>query len=290
MFTLMWFVAAGLALAVVLQEAMGRHRLTISKLPNEYASREARARTWVLLQRQCQVMLRRPQNYVIFSLALIAVTAMFAAAYQGYAEKIYDANSVTLVAPQLLNLYRMISLFAIFLFAPIMGVNAVMQERDAGTLDLILATATHPLEFVFSKIAASMIVLSTAIVASAPLLGVTFLMGGVGPDEVLVLFVLQLGVAAISISIGLYTGAAFDRFFTALITAYIIVAVCGLSPCLAADFGQPRENPFVALFGVGGSLAFISVIFTTIPGLLAREVKKVKPIYWRPIPLMGKDM
>lgn len=246
-------------------------------------------RNGVLIQRQAWVLLRNPLNYLIFCAVLLVVMGGFSAAYHSLASQTYRVDQFAGAGQSLLASYQLNSLLAILLITPIIGVQAIAQERMSGTLDLILTAAVHPLDFVLSKLAAAFIVIVTAIIGMAPVLSVLILMGGVGPGEVAFVVFLQLFFVTISLLIGAGVGAMFPRLIQGIVVSYCFVGSVALFFWLFLMFA-PRPNLFALIPGLlaGGLLAF--ALAESIPRQITREFNRVRPKSWKPMRLKGVDM
>ena len=242
-----------------------------------------------LLRHQLQVVLRRPQTYWIFGLSLIAISASFAVAYNSMAGVKYNLDAVSLLTPKLINIYRLLSTIGLVLFVPVIGVSTIVQERETGTLDLILTSATHPLDFILSKISSAFIVVLVILVGMAPVMSVTFCMGGVSPYDILSVLLFQVIITIFALTVSITIGSFFARFVVALVVSYGVAAAFSLVLYSAGQFGSPRENITLPLiFSCVGFVAAISFL-SQAPRFLTREINLVKPKWWRPISLRGFD-
>ncbi|MDP8244436.1 MAG: hypothetical protein P9L94_10175 [Candidatus Hinthialibacter antarcticus] len=233
--------------------------------------------------------LRKPQTYWIFGLSLIVISASFAAAYNSMAGVKYNLDTISVLTPQLINIYRFVSMIGLVLFVPVIGVSAISQEREAGTLDLVLTSATHPMDYILSKISSAFIVVLVILIGMAPVMSVTFCMGGVSPYDVFSVLLFQMILTVFALAVSITFGSFFWRFDVALVVSYGIVGMFSLFFYSAGQFGTARENmalPLIfSIVAMIGALLFLSQA----PQFLTREINKTKPKWWRPISLKGFD-
>lgn len=249
-----------------------------------------RGHAFVLLCRQVQILFREPIGYWLFGGALILISAGFTAQYSGYTQQtINNIEALSRLGLSLLHYYRLFSLLTIVIFVPVIGVSAITQEREAKTLDLLLTTGVPPLELVFSKVAASILVVFIAIFATSPILGLTLSMGGVSPLDVVTLSVLQLFLALVSVSVGVAMGARLPNFLLGLVSSYGILGATLLPAYSMAAFGSRHENVLRAYPGMLIMLIVSYILLKGVPEQLTREVNKIRPISWRPISIKGVD-
>ncbi len=242
-----------------------------------------------LLRHQLQAALRKPQTYWIFALSLIVISASFAVAYNSMAGVTYNLQDVSRLTPQLINVYRFLSIIGLVLFVPVIGVSTIMQERDAGTLDLILTSATHPMDFILSKTSSAFILVLVILIGMAPVMSVTFCMGGVSPVDVFGVLAVQIFLTIIALAVSITLGSYFSRFAVALVASYGIVGFFSLIVYTSGQHGSSAENIILPLFllvlGMACSLSFLAQT----PRFLTRELNQIKPKWWRPISLKGFD-
>ncbi len=239
-----------------------------------------------LLFRQLLMVLRRSHSFWLMGIALFVIGFGFTVAYNKYTQqKFANAYEIQMAGRLLLASYRTFSLFTLALLTPIVGVHAISQERESGTLDLMLTSAIHPLEFAFSKVIVSFTAIFTAILGTFPLLALILSMGAVEPKEVIVLGAMQVFVSVVSLCIGIAMGARMPSFIMGVASAYAITFTFIFLTTGSGRFENVgRMIPWTIVV-----LIVTHYLMKGVPYYLTREINRVKPKSWRPIRLKGID-
>ncbi len=106
----------------------------------------------------------------------------------------------------LLGLALTAALYVVGLVGAVLGAQSIASERQAKTLDLVLATGMSPWRIVMGKALAVWVVLATLILACLPPLGAVFLVGGVSLTQLLLSVGIPLVVAAVPVALGVALG------------------------------------------------------------------------------------
>ena len=220
---------------------------------------------------------------------MILISCGFATQYSALTGKTYALSQISILGNTILNSYRLFTFITLVIMVPVIGVASITQERDANTLDLMLTTGITPVEFIFSKAAASLTVIFVAIFATLPILALTLSMGGVSPWDVIAMFLLEIFIAFSGICVGISMGAMMPGFPLGLISTYTIMLVIMYPAWRMAAFGTENENIFRTYPGIVVMMLISVALIRLVPSLLTREVNKVKPKSWRPISIKGVD-
>jgi ABC-type transport system involved in multi-copper enzyme maturation permease subunit len=219
---------------------------------------------------------RAPVLLVVF-LGLLLATAVLvelgqsAASGDPWRDPWATPSLPTLGGRAMLEWLLSVMLLVLLFIVPGISANAVSGERERQTLVPLQVTLMGPAGILVGKIGASSAFALLLVVASAPLLALPYLVGGVSLTQVLLaLFVLAV-VAVVLATLGVTCSAIFRRTQTATLMAYglVLVLVIGTPVALAAaavidtsrggDGVDPPialvyPNPFVALADAAGSL------------------------------------
>ncbi len=257
-----------------------------------------------LLHHQLLLTLRKPKSIWVFGSLLLIGTLGFITVYESMAHTALSSGRVVMLGRELFYAYALLSLSSILLFGPPIGVRTIAQERENDTLDLLLTAPQRPIGFVLSKVTVSVVTMLTAVFGTLPLLALTFIMGGVSPDEFLLLIFSQISLTLIVVSIGIWAGALCRSTTRSLATAYgtlvlvLLLISCGFG-CLESLLraatrifsGEPGQaSRLLLLLPAVYMLALILFVFIApVAAYLRREVKPMRPRSWRPIRMKGKD-
>ena len=139
----------------------------------------------------------------------------------------------------------------ICLLAPAFTADLVSGERERRTLDLLLVTPLTRWQIVVGKLVAALGSLLMLIVLAIPLQAIAILLGGVGPEELAVAFLILVLTTVTYGCVGLYWSARLRTTRAAVLLAYATtltgVAALPVGSLLFLVGGQ-------VLFGGGGGL------------------------------------
>lgn len=257
-----------------------------------------------LLRHQLLMALRKPRSIWVFGSLLLLGTLGFVTIYQSMAHTALRSEHVYILGRELFRAYAFLSLSSILLFGPPIGVRTIAQERENDTLDLLLTAPQRPIGFVLSKVTVSVVTMLLGVFGTLPLLALTFIMGGVSPDEFLYLIFSQVFLTLIVVSIGIWAGALCRSMTRSLAAAYGALGLVALTiPCgfgffkglLAAAAAifvlKPDQIPqMILLVPTFYMLLLILFVFIApVSSFLKREVKLARPRSWRPIRMKGRD-
>jgi ABC-type transport system involved in multi-copper enzyme maturation permease subunit len=192
---------------------------------------------------------RRRYLFLLTGLLLVAaitvMVAMFALSDVGDA----DPNDV---GRQTFAAFFAVELALVMVVFPSFSCTAVVEERTARSLDLLLTTRLTPRSVLLGKLGATLIYGLTFIVATGPLVALTFLWGGVSPAQIGLSYLLLLVVGVVGSTYGLLVSClansparAVARTFLVLpgITLVILGPVAGLAWPFLFDEPPPKWLP-----------------------------------------------
>ena len=156
--------------------------------------------------------------------------------------------------------YAKMSLLALALFLPPLGIMSVAEDRAKRRLELLLTTPVPAAIHSAAKLLAPLSVAFLSIAGMLPLSMLAMILGGIGPDEVIYLTCAQADTAFMAAAIGMWAGSRTRSLAAGLTAAYGVLS--GALMLVAAAFadvqsrGRARHRcfrlvPFIA--GVGDS-------------------------------------
>jgi hypothetical protein len=95
-------------------------------------------------------------------------------------------------------------LVMIFILTPAFTAGAITTEREQKTYDLLVTTLLTPRSIIFGKLGSAMAYVALLIVAVAPLESLSFMLGGVSPEEIVLSQVVMFITALLFCSIGIF--------------------------------------------------------------------------------------
>lgn len=221
-----------------------------------------------VLSRELLQRMRGPRAFIVLTLYLLVLSLIVWAMYEGVSR-----NSSSFAGPdveQIAGLGR--SVFQTLLFCvltlvcfivPGVTAGAIAGERERQTLVSLQVTLLRSRSILFGKLIASLAFVVLLILATLPLAGVTFLLGGVEPDEVLRATGMVLVVAFVLACLSLLCSTFLRRTQGATVMSYALVLALVLGTFVAfgmqAAFSRGRAvdnqlvlqvNPFMAVASV----------------------------------------
>lgn len=176
-----------------------------------------------LLAKELRIRMRTWRTFALVSLyllglggfALIFFSAQFASVRYGY-------GSLSEVGRNMFAFLSVLQFILVIFSVPALAGNSVSGERERQTFDLLACTQLTPFGIVAGKLASALSAVVLLILASLPLYGFVFLMGGVSPGELLTLFVILLLTALFSGCWSMMFSALFKRTISAIVAAYAL--------------------------------------------------------------------
>jgi ABC-type Na+ efflux pump permease subunit len=107
--------------------------------------------------------------------------------------------------------------------APGLTAGAISGERERQTLDLLLVTRMSALQVVVGKLGVAVAFLLLLMVASLPVYGLLFLLGGIALTNLVLTTIIYVVTVFLLGALGLYFSAVFKRTQAAVITTYGIL-------------------------------------------------------------------
>jgi len=177
---------------------------------------------WPILLRQLRADFRKNRFFLsqLICLSILGVTLVVM-----IANKVESQLSAAQVGRDLFNAFFLLMYLIILVIFPAFSSTAFAEERASMTMDLLLTTSLRPAEIVWGKFLASTVYCMVYVVASIPLLSITFLFGGVSLGEVLWAYAILVGMTLFLSMLGVTISSCFASSIRSTITMYICVCV-----------------------------------------------------------------
>lgn len=186
-------------------------------------------------------------------------------------------------------IFRMMSyaqMALVCLIAPAYSAGAIATERERHSIDMLAGTLLSTSAIVMQKLAGAMTEIVILLVTSVPVLAVVFMLGGVSPSEVVVLYTLLLSVAVLLNAAGVFwssvlanaRSSTFASYASAMGYLVVIPVLSAVADGLVHDWymdllvGCVTAYLAVALLA-GGTAALI------VYGIAARRLRRLD--LWR---------
>ena len=218
-----------------------------------------------LLAKELRIRMRTGRTFALVSLYLLGLggISMIFFASQFYTVRM-GYGSLYDIGLQMFVFLAILQFVLVFFAVPALTANSVSGERERQTFDLLACTQLSPIGIVFGKLTAALSAVILLIIASLPLYGFVFLMGGVSPRDLFILMAILLITAVIAGCWSLMFSSIFKRTVSAVVASYAL-----------------------SLFLLGGTIiiaALVTQIFyrsqTTVPAYLLLLVNPMSIFEW----------
>jgi hypothetical protein len=118
--------------------------------------------------------------------------------------------------------FALVLIALVALFTPAAAAGAFALEREKKTLEFLELTLLAPWEIVAGKLAVSVLYVMLMGVTALPILSLVFILGGVSPGEVAVVFVVAAMLALTIGAIGVYQSAVHAKAQSATSVTYLV--------------------------------------------------------------------
>ncbi len=225
-----------------------------------------------VLDRELRQRSRSAKSVIVMSMLLAALSGVLYIVYLASTSNNEFRDPLETLSSGIGAVIFEIVLFAelglLLLIIPGVSASAISGERDRQTLIPLQITLMGRGSILFGKVAASSAFVLLLLIASAPLLAVPYLLGGVSLFRILMGFLATLITGVLYATLGVACSAFFRRTQTATLMTYVIivlltigsiitVVVMSIFQNLDGDFSDPSFvpmywNPFVGVADAAG--------------------------------------
>lgn len=226
-----------------------------------------------IFQRELGTLPRRPRHFIarvvflVMLFAIICTTWLLLAGVQ----PVQNAGDLARFGVLIFQLLAPFQMVVLLFMAALAGTSAVSHEKDKQTLTLLLMTSLTDSEVVLGKIGAGLLTTMNAFLASAPIVFLMPLLGGVSLDQVISCTVVTALTLIASCSLGATVAFWREKTFQAIAVTMLIIALwlalgeviaSGLIPSIPASLA-PIISPLRSVWDIAQPIPSVSWI----PGL-----------------------
>lgn len=177
-----------------------------------------------LLAKELRIRMRNWRTFGMISVYLLGLGGFTVLVFLSNFYMISSGyNSLAQIGRNLFSFLAVAQFLIVVYLVPALAGNAISGEKERQTIDLLTCTQLTPFQIITGKLTAALSTVVLFIIASLPLYGFVFLLGGVSPMEVLGLFVIILVVALLVGCWSLMFSAYFRRTVAAIIASYALL-------------------------------------------------------------------
>ena len=169
-----------------------------------------------LVERELRSRMRGPRAYITITgflgiISLVAFLLYLSTAGQAGG----DANAGPEIGRLLFWVITGMALVLVALITPVFTAGSIVGERERQTLDLLITSLLSSRQIVLGKLAAALAFIAVLILSIAPIISVSFMIGGVTPGDVIVAFGCLTSTGLFYAAIGLFWSSVARSSITA---------------------------------------------------------------------------
>jgi ABC-type transport system involved in multi-copper enzyme maturation permease subunit len=150
--------------------------------------------------------------------------------YQNYPQIFDPLRRLSLLGHNLFVLLAWLQIAFWMLLAPVLTATSITGEREKGLLESLHLSRLRAREIVSGKLLSALSLVALMIVITLPIVATCFLMGGVSPEEFLMVLALHAATAICCASIGLAISSWCKNGMVAIVLSIVAIgAWCGLA-------------------------------------------------------------
>ena len=193
---------------------------SISKPPRTL--REHLTRNPVMLK-ELRGRMRGGRAFILLTSYLLAMSGFIVLLYTMYVSatsNVYSGAGNQFIGKVIFGGVVGVELLLACFITPAVTAGAVSGERERQTFDLLKTTLLPAQTLVLGKLLSALLFILLLLLAALPLQSLAFLLGGVGPDEVLIATVLLIATAFLFSAAGIFFSSLMRRTLGATVLAY----------------------------------------------------------------------
>jgi ABC-type transport system involved in multi-copper enzyme maturation permease subunit len=184
-----------------------------------------------ILVKELRAITREPRFLVIHMLIVLAVSivavAMAAQAAQMYEAGVQGYDAARLGQQFYISMQIALGV-AVVITVPGLAATTLTSEKDRKTFELMISCSTGPLQIIWGKFLATMVVVAVTIGSTLPFLAMAFFFGGVSITHVIGFSIILMIFAGLLASCVIYLSSMFESSTWATLSAYIAAFFIGL--------------------------------------------------------------
>ena len=194
----------------------------------------------------------------------------------------WDPTALSWAGRRVFEGYTFVQTWMLVLLTPILVAQGIIEERDAGTLKLLAITRLTPRRLLIGKLASRLLMVEAVVLAGLPFLALCLSLGGVGPGQVLNVFLqanaMMIGLAAVTCFVSLYASSPILPAIAAWIWALLAWIPGGLPMAIwrGDEDDMAWVSPLVSLFeGEGWSMIGPLLVALAVAALCTQMASRV---------------
>jgi len=175
-----------------------------------------------LLVRELRQLCRGRKFFLSYTFALAAIAALMLIIA---GVQIAAGDDPAKIGGHIFGLFTMVTMLAVVLLAPAFSCTSITSERERKTYDLLVTTTIEPWQIIWGKMLSAAVVIGLFLVATWPLVSVSFMFGGVSPGEIALAYVTAVVGTLVCTALSLAVSAVARDSRVAIVSAYVAVLI-----------------------------------------------------------------
>lgn len=175
----------------------------------------------------------------IFVYELILALVFFLAMLIIQQENQYSINNIYSTLVTLYPILAVTQLVILALIVPVRTASAISGEKERQTFDIMMTTSMTPFSIILGKVMTAIIQSMFFVVASMPIMALSFVVGGMSWSYLFWFFAVALLMSLFSASIGILCSSLCKRSVSAVIMSYgfyLVFFIATALPILLAEY------------------------------------------------------
>lgn len=177
-----------------------------------------------VIAKELRGRMRDRRTFIVLTFYLSLISSFVGVVYLFLSESAsgmsFNPDYRQMLGKSLFGTVVIIELLLIGFIAPGLTSGAITSEREHRTLDLLKTTLLSARELVLGKLGAAVIYLLLLIFTVLPIQSLAFILGGVGPAEVIISTILLIVTAVFFSTLGIFFSSFLKRTLAATISSY----------------------------------------------------------------------
>ena len=195
----------------------------------------------------------------VFAYELILALAFFLAMMIIQEESRYSVNNIYSTLILLYPVLGVTQLVILALIVPVRTASAISGEKERQTFDIMMTTSMTPFSIIMGKVMTAIIQSMFFVVASMPIMALSFVVGGMSWGYLLLFIAVALLMSFFAASIGILCSSLCKRSVSAVIMSYgfyLIFFGATALPILLAEYVSYSSSYYFDMQYTSGSIIY----------------------------------
>ncbi len=195
----------------------------------------------------------------VFAYELILALVFFLAMIIIKEENQYSTGNIYSALIWLYPVLAVTQLVILALIVPVRTASAISGEKERQTFDIMMTTSMTPFSIIMGKVMTAIIQSMFFVVASMPIMALSFVVGGMSWSYLFWFFAVALLMSFFAASIGILCSSLCKRSVSAVIMAYgfyLIFFVATALPIMLAEYVSYSSSYYFDMSYASGSVLF----------------------------------